>query len=466
MIAGKLNSVLLNKSIRLEAKFFLNENAINSRKIELSGKPKKYLHEVAKVFNPPIFKRQFCQKSETAVPYCQSSDVGNGFEGSAVFINRKQVEKINALVKENWILVTGFGLIGSTRLVNELGNEIAYANNTCRIIANQDFHYGYLYAFLSSKYGKSQLNKNASGSVVKYIEAPGIEKTLIPLLSEEKRKQIHKLVEKAKQLRVEANKQIEKCKIKLLESANLAELKSTEYESFGSRSSGRPISVFAVKNISSVSLAAFNHSERIEKIKKRVVRNNKTLKLKECLTDKQFFHTGSFKRLEIKSSKAIHLINQSDIFDFRISGKYIAPFYVKNQDRVTYGEILIAGVGTLGESETFCRVLFAGEELENQLVSGEFIRMKATNEVPPGYLYIWLSTDYAFRMIRATQAGTKLCRPILKLLSDIPVPIIDKQIMNSIDKTVKEAHSKKFEALQTENKAIKIIEDEIDIWHN
>src|SRR5690606_16543031 len=66
--------------------------------------------------------------------------------------------------------------------------------------------YGYLYAFMTSKFGRSQLNKNASGSVVRYIEAPGIKRTLVPILPEEKQQQIHQLIVDSANLRVEANK--------------------------------------------------------------------------------------------------------------------------------------------------------------------------------------------------------------------------------------------------------------------
>ena len=133
----------------------------------------------------------------------------NALEGSTVYINKKQAKKIGALVKENQILVTGFGTIGNVRLVNELSAGIAYANNVCRIEVNGTVPYGYIYAFMSSKYGRSQLNKNASGSVVRYIEAPGIKETLIPIFPAALQNQIHQLIVEASDLRVEANRLLE-----------------------------------------------------------------------------------------------------------------------------------------------------------------------------------------------------------------------------------------------------------------
>jgi len=160
------------------------------------------------------------------------------------------------------------------------------------------------------------------------------------------------------------------------------------------------------------------------------------------------------------------LINQSDIFDTIIKGKYISRRGVKADNLVEYGEVLVAGVGTLGENETFCRAIFANEDLKGQLVSGEFIRMKTTKEMPSGYLFTWLNSDYGFRLLRNLQAGTKLCRPIPKLVLEIPVPILDKESMLEIDRLVREAHTKRHLANQKELKAISMVEQEIEKWNN
>lgn len=209
MITENISSNLVFNAKRFDGGFFLNEFAVNSRILELNRDKCNVLFDIANVFNPPIFKRQFCQNTERAVQYCQSSDVTNTLEGSNTYINKKQAEKVRTLVKENQILVTGFGTIGNVRLVNELSDGLSYANNVCRIEVNEDDLYGFVYALFASKYGHSQLNKNASGSVVRYIEAPGIKKTLIPIFPKDKQEEIHELIVDAANLRVEANRLLE-----------------------------------------------------------------------------------------------------------------------------------------------------------------------------------------------------------------------------------------------------------------
>lgn len=455
-----------NGARRIDGKYFLNEDSLYSAILEENKNKCTLLSQVAEVFNPSIFKRQFCQNTERAVMYFQSSDVPSLSEYSSVFINKKQAEALKTLVSENQILVTGFGTIGNVRLVSKLQEGSCYANNVCRITVRGKNLYGYLYAFMSSKYARAQLNKNASGSVVRFIEAPGIKKILVPIFSESKQQEIHNLIVESANLRVEANRLLEEAKSKLLSYAKLPQLTVNDYDYFGARSEGRTVSCFSksMKKIDSTTINAFNHSFRIEKVKQQIRKCCQTIPLEEILNDKKIFSTGSFPRVEVNSENGIMLINQKDIFDTIIKGKRISRRKVKIDNLVEYGEVLIAGVGTLGENETFCRAIFANEDLQGQLVSGEFIRMKTNQEYLSGYLFAWLNSDYGFRLIRNTQTGTKLCRPIPRLFLQIPVPVLEEDQMIEIDQIVKKAYTLYYSANAQENQAISLVEKEIESW--
>lgn len=449
---------------RFEGSHYLNHYAYLSLKIERSKDKCVKLEDVATCFNPPVFKRQFCQDTEHAVQYFQSSDVPSLEEKSKVFIYKGQAESLKLLVHKNDILVTGFGTIGNTRLVSRHQDGVCYANNVCRI-QSTGMSAGFIYAFMSSKYGTAQLNNNASGSVVRYIEAPGIKRTLIPHFPESFQKEVDDLMQEAARLRKEATDELNEAEKILKEAAKLRDLTPEDYDYYGLNNSGRKVSCFIRKrkDIDTTTINAFNHSERIRNTKASIT--CPTVPLKEVLLGGDTFSTGSFPRIEVKEGCGIMLINQKDIFDTIVKGKYISKRNVKTNNLVEYGEVLIAGVGTLGENETFCRAIYANEDLVGQLVSGEFIRMKTNGKVPSGYLYAWLASDYGFRLLRNLQAGTKLCRPIPRLVLEIPVPILDKQVMEEIDQMVKEAYTKRYRANCNEHKAISMVEREIESWN-
>ena len=63
MISGKIKSKHITKELRFNSGYFLNEDAINSRTLEENIEKCQPLKELAEVFNPPIFKRQFFKKT-------------------------------------------------------------------------------------------------------------------------------------------------------------------------------------------------------------------------------------------------------------------------------------------------------------------------------------------------------------------------------------------------------------------
>ena len=325
---------------------------------------------------------------------------------------------------------------------------------------------GLLYAYLTSKYGHALLTTNTYGTVIQTLNAGNIESLPIPLFPSDFQFKIDSLIQESSKLREEAYTVLEKAKSVLMREASLRDLNSEDYDYYGPRSSQRKVSCFVrnIQEIGTTTINAFNHSERIRRLKQSF--SCPTIPLRETLLDNDTFSSGSFPRIEVSSGHGIMLINQMDIFDTIIKGKFISKRGVKTDNLVKYGEILIAGVGTLGEGETFCRVIFANEDLEGQLVSGEFIRMKTTEDIPSGYLYAWLNSDYGFRLLRNLQAGTKLCRPIPKLLLEIPVPIIDMELMSQINNMVRSAHTKRHEANIKELQAISMVEQEIEKWNN
>lgn len=466
MKIGTIKHIDLKSSVRFDGGFHLSESVIFEKKIKKMDF--KILDElVDKIFTAGRSKRIYTEK-EFGFPYLSNSDVAknNPFE-SCKYNSIKYAYDEPSFLKEGMIVTGRVGAIGQTAYINsELEKMKAMgSDNIIRIVAKDKDKSGYIYSYLVSKYGNTFFHKIASGGVQPYISEDQVKDIPVPVLPEEKEQQIHQLIVDSANLRVEANKLLKEVKEDLLSQLGFNPLTNEEYEYFGNHVQGRNVSSFKVssKEISSVSINAFNYSRRIKKLVDKIKSvPHKTLS--DCLIEGGYFSTGSFKRLEINSDNGIKLINQSDIFNSRKIGKNLSKRAVGNVKLVEYGEVLIAGVGTLGEGESFCRTIFSNEELENQLVSGEFIRLKTNDEIPSGYLFAWLNTDYGFRLIRSTQSGTKLCRPIPELLKNIPVPILSKEKMLEIDNNVKKAHTDLFLALNKENQAINLIEKEIDAW--
>lgn len=462
MIAGRIKSKYIVQDIRFNGGYFLNEDAVNSRALEENGEQCSQLTELADVWNPPIFKRQFCQETERAIPYCQSSDVTNALEGSDVFINKIQATKVGSVVEENQILITGFGTIGNTRLVNELSSGISYANNVCRVKANEGVLHGYLYAVLTSKYGRSQLNKNASGSVVRYIEAPGIKKTLIPNLPGSKQEEIHNLIVEASNLRVEANKLLNEADKSFhdgneitYESYHLGVSENEKYKGFS----------YKINEKSSISIKAKNHSKRVLEIKQ--LWENKPGKLLQeyLLNDFRIGARGTFKRIdsdtigtEMISQGDLHKINPKSFKRVIVSRKSDGDFAKENQ-------VLFPAVGNgSSEGEILFRPTLAYKAFTGSLLSGDIGRLDCQTLEHAAYLLVALKSKGGFRMMRAFYYGTQLRRPLWELLKQINIPIKNDNVFSTVSNLAIKAYDLRYEADVKENEAISLLEKEIESW--
>ena len=456
--------VLLSK--RFDGSYHNAEVNIYSSVIERhsSFKLKDYCTEI---FTSGRNKRVYTTK-EFGYPFLSNSDVVAADPlASCKYSSKKYGFDEKAILRKGMILTGRVGAIGQTAFVpgyleayNAMGSD-----NIIRICVKPEERNGFIYAYLASKIGNLSFWKHATGGVQPFITDAMVGELPIPDFPEAFQKEVDDLIQESARLREEATEVLEDASKLLKHYASLSDLTEADYDYYGPRSYERQVSCFVKsrKDIDSTTINAFNHSERIKNTKDKIT--CLTRPLKDLIINGDVFSSGSFPRIEVKEDKGIMLINQSDIFDTIIRGKNISKRNVKLSNLVEYGEVLIAGVGTLGENETFCRCIYANEDLVNQLVSGEFIRMKTIEEIPSGYLYTWLSSDYGFRFIRNLQTGTKLCRPIPRLLLEIPVPIIESNKMKEIHDIVTDAHTKRYKANCLVKQAIGMIENEIEHWN-
>lgn len=461
-----INSQELLLSKRFDGSYHNAEVNIYSSVIERhsSFKLKDYCTEI---FTSGRNKRVYTTK-EFGYPFLSNSDVVAADPlASCKYSSKKYGFDEKAILRKGMILTGRVGAIGQTAFVpgyleayNAMGSD-----NIIRICVKPEERNGFIYAYLASKIGNLSFWKHATGGVQPFITDAMVGELPIPDFPEAFQKEVDDLIQESARLREEATEALEDASKLLKHYASLSDLTEADYDYYGPRSYERQVSCFVKsrKDIDSTTINAFNHSERIKNTKDKIT--CLTRPLKDLIINGDVFSTGSFPRIEVKEDKGIMLINQSDIFDTIIRGKHISKRNVKLSNLVEYGEVLIAGVGTLGENETFCRCIYANEDLVNQLVSGEFIRMKTIEEIPSGYLYTWLSSDYGFRFIRNLQTGTKLCRPIPRLLLEIPVPIIESNKMKEIHDIVTDAYTKRYKANCLVKQAIGMIENEIEHWN-
>lgn len=439
---------IYSKGIRFEGEYYLNENSYLSMQIEKNSSRTQYLEQLATVFNPPVFKRQFCKKTTKSVPYFQSSDVPSANERSNVYVFKGQAESLNLLVKEGDILVTGFGTIGNTKIVSKLQNDTCYANNVCRIRVNEDSIRGFIYAFLSSKYGYSQLNKNASGSVVRYIEASGIKKTMIPIFNQNLRNQISNLIEESIKLRTEAIESLEKSHGIIEDILNIKTFESNCCTS--------------IKTIQKSHNSRFEASYYISENRRlyNYLMKNFDCKLLKDYTER-IFRPGIFKREYV--AKGITFLGGADIMlAIPSSDKHLSYRQVEKMPelKINRGWILATCGGTIGNT------VYVDKQLSDCVISQHVMRIVPKLGTSNGYLYSFLSSNIGYKLITMFTYGAVIPQVEPHHLELIPIPRLDQSKEKEVESLVDSYVTKLEQSKEKELLAIQMVEQEIEKWNN
>jgi hypothetical protein len=154
------------------------------------------------------------------------------------------------------------------------------------------------------------------------------------------------------------------------------------------------------------------------------------------------------------------MIGQKEVFWLRPEGRWIAKKSVDQDVLVEPGTTLIAGAGTLAESELYSRAEFIWGSATERAYSELFFRVVANPTVIlPGALFAFLRSQIAFRMLRSISFGTKLQYPHPAFIQNLPVPYPEKRIRDQIHDLVVDAYEKRIRSVSLEDDAIHLVED-------
>jgi hypothetical protein len=154
-----------------------------------------------------------------------------------------------------------------------------------------------------------------------------------------------------------------------------------------------------------------------------------------------------FTRLDCDQDFGVELLSQSDMFATEPVGRVIraSSMPVPDDHLIRRWQVLIAGAGTLGETELYGRSTIGDARIENKYVGPDAVAI--TFERPGSdlslYTFAFLSTALGMRCVRSTSYGTKILRFRMDLLRNLPVPIKDEHTIERVAELVREAVKKR-----------------------
>ncbi|MFI6004786.1 restriction endonuclease subunit S [Streptomyces sp. NPDC051366] len=408
------------------------------------------------IFNGPMFRRVYLTNREHSVPFLGTKDMM-----AADLTGLPRLRKSDATsaalsylrLKPGTTLISCSGFnAGRRAYVRPDMGDYWSSQDTLKVEPDPErIKSGYLYAFLLSKFGEVLVRGSVYGSAVKHIEPHHIAGLPVPRFDAKLEERIHKLIEKSAKLRAQHQKDLVAATKDFFDSNRLSELSEV-----GWHQQDRDLG-FAVESVGPTSIRALNFAPRAQRLIEKLGSVPGSTLGAVC-SGGQLSRGVRFTRVESERENGVQLVGQRQAFWLRPEGRWISAAKTPVEVFASEETVLVAAQGTLGENEVYCRPILATGSFLRYAYSEHFLRIvSGDSEVPGAYLYAFLRSETAFRILRSLSAGGKQQDIHEALRSEIPIPLASPADRARIAATVRYAYNCRDRADVLEDKALALL---------
>ena len=408
------------------------------------------------IFNGPRFPRVYVNDPEHGVPFLGSTDILDADLSYLSLLSKKQVEvKPELIIDEGWTLITCSGTIGRMAYARSDMRCMAGSQHFMRVVPDKDMiQPGYLYAYLSSRFGVPLVISGTYGAIIQHIEPHHIAELPVPRLGDVEDR-AHELIQQAADAHVESV-ELRKQAGNLINSiCGFPEKLAPAARTFA----------FSAANSSRIlrRLDATFHSPVAQQAE-ALTGAADGISLGDAGV--KGYESNRMKQVFVEEGYGTPFITSGGIFS-----KTITPErYLRNQLlgeeetwRINECDTLIARSGQVGG--IIGRGVWADTRLDGFAASPHILRLRPTNtDFPPGYVYAFLClTDIGYQLLARTAAGSSI--PFLPLDAVLEIRIPCKPTLaqrQEIDALVKRSGELRKRSQELEIEAVSLVERAIE----
>lgn len=415
---------------------------------------------IDKAYYPGRFKRIYCDKVN-GVPFYLPSHMADIYPKTEKYISKFTKCNIDELrLKKGTLLLTRSGTIGKVSLVSKTLENKVFSDDVIRITFKKDYDLGYAYTYLKSKIGNIILQTNGYGSVITHLEPDHLLETPIPNAPIEIKSRINDLIMRSYVLRDESNELIERAQELLVKELNLPPISEIQLEILDN---SKDVQAFNVKLSKMAGRADASYHIPIVAAIVDILKKNAT----ELTTvgDKKISSNvilpGRFKRVYVDEGYGRVFIGGKQLYELDPSNKKYLSL-VHHKDRITKQLELHENMTLITCSGTIGKVALVGKQWENWTANQHIIRVIPASNDLAGYLFIFLSSDYGYELIKHFTYGSVVDEIDDNHVRQIQIPILKNQkIQKHINELALKSNEKRYEAFLLEKKALEILNNEV-----
>ena len=405
-------------------------------------------------------KRVYIDKSnENAVGFLGSSEMLSVHPKPVKFLLKGDGTDKFAL-RKGQILLSRSGTIGNVSYVNSTLENYFVSEHAIRIISKE--YPGYVYTFLKSKEGRVLVKSNMFGAVISQLEPEHLNRIPIPNPPPTLKQEIHDLIEESFRLRDESNELMDEAQM-LLKTA--LQLPSTEALQKQAEQFDKTASVLNYSVSSSEVVDRLDGSfyvPIVKAIERHIAKTaREVVKVGDSRISESITLPERFKRVYVEEGNGVVFFGGKQLHELDPSNKkYLSIGQHKQRITSDLGintnSILITRSGTIG------KVAIVPEHWKGWIPNEHIIRVVPIDDEIAGYLYAWLSSDYAYPLVTRYIHGAVIDEINVEQVSEIAVPLLrDENIHKKINDTVLEANRKRTEAYNLEQEALRVLDEKV-----
>ena len=451
---------------RLDASTFIS-GAVEARiALEKLDAPTEPLIALTKghnggIFNGPKFSRTYVDDPAFGVPFMGSGQMPQADVSNLTLLSKEDATSDTLAyleAKEQTTLISCSGTIGRTVYTRSDMEGIWTSQHIMKVVPDESkVPPGYLFAYLSSRYGNTLVTSGTYGAIVQHIEPKHIADLPVPRLGDEVEGEVHRLVQRAAELRARYQANLTEASGRLFDAVGLSDITAHEWHQQG------PDLGFQASSADFVTLRALNYNPRAARLLE-ALRDVPHKTLGQICAGGMLERGPRFKRIDADPAHdvAVRLVGQKQGFWLQPEGRWISRSFTPDEVMVPDETTLVAARGTLGENEVYGRAIFVTGDWREHAYTEDFLRVIANDpDVSGAYLFAFMRSETAFRLRRSFSTGSKQQDLQPDLIAALPVPLAPEPERSAIAKLVREAYRGRDQADQAEADAINLVETAI-----
>lgn len=404
------------------------------------------------IVNAGRVKRLWVESPEYGIPFLSSTDILQADLSSVPFISNKVVRDYPQLViRQGWTLITRSGTIGRMVYARPDMDGMGCSEHVMRVIPDTArISSGYLYAFLSSKFGVPMVVGGTYGSIIQSIEPHHIADLPVPRLGDAVEQRAHALVEEAARLRSAAAAQRQMA-IQLV--TNWLGWEPVNDENKVASASSSEIQR---------RLDAFHHSLRVQQA--RVILSHTTDSRNVKNVVREVFEPNRGARIKVDSAEfGIPFLSSSEVFSLDPTGEYLISKRRTNAlDRLLIEEndLLLPRSGQLGG--IIGRAVLPLPTYYGHAASEHLVRVRCHSHDDACYLWAIFGCEPGYYATIGTAYGSSIPSLDCELIGNLLIPWEQGELRTQVVTLVSTSLRDATNAIYLERQAVRSIEQAIE----